>query len=184
MLSAASGCYHRRCKESSTMDHTCCHRQSTARSRREFLTTSGFGFGGLALGYLLNREHALGNVGVSATVNPLAARTPHFPAKARSVICLFMKGGPSQMDSFDPKPLLSRLDGQPIPTQLRHQGPGPAVRQGRGHEADGVPADLPQIWAVRPGDLGPFQPPGSTRRRSGRDPLLLPRLLYPWAGPP
>ena len=97
------------------MDHTCCHRQRTARSRREFLTTSGFGFGGLALGYLLNREHALGKVGSSAPANPLATRTPHFPAKARSVICLFMKGGPSQMDSFDPKPLLSRLDGQPIP---------------------------------------------------------------------
>lgn len=97
------------------MDHTCCHRQMTARSRREFLTTSGFGFGGLALGYLLNREHALGNVVSPAAVNPLARRTPHFPAKGKSVICLYMKGGPSQMDSFDPKPLLSRLDGQPIP---------------------------------------------------------------------
>ena len=97
------------------MDYTCCNRQMTARSRREFLTTSGFGFGGLALGYLLNSEHALGSVGASVPDNPLATRMPHFPAKARSVICLYMKGGPSQMDSFDPKPLLSRLDGQPIP---------------------------------------------------------------------
>ncbi len=99
------------------MDHTCCHRQRTVRSRREFLTTSGFGFGGLALGYLLDRENALGQ-GYLAHHDPLASQAPHFSAKAKSVICFFMKGGPSQMDSFDPKPLLGRLDGQPIPASF------------------------------------------------------------------
>src|SRR5207245_9262458 len=48
-------------------------------------------------------------------VNPLAARPPHFPARARSVIFLMMAGGPSQMDTFDPKPLLNRLSGQRMP---------------------------------------------------------------------
>ena len=47
--------------------------------------------------------------------NPLAAREPHFPAKAKNVIFLFMHGGPSHMDTFDPKPLLRQLHGKPVP---------------------------------------------------------------------
>ncbi|MGE0761447.1 MAG: DUF1501 domain-containing protein [Pirellulaceae bacterium] len=50
--------------------------------------------------------------------DPLAARPPHQPAKARSVIFLFMAGGPSHLDTFDPKPLLNRLDGQPRPKEF------------------------------------------------------------------
>src|SRR5262249_40420110 len=51
----------------------------------------------------------------SPAVNPLAPRRPHFPAKAKSVIFLFMAGGPSQLELFDYKPKLVELDGQPIP---------------------------------------------------------------------
>src|SRR5207248_11034375 len=51
----------------------------------------------------------------SAATNPLAPRVPHFPARARRVIFLFMPGGPSQVDTFDPKPRLTRDHGKPSP---------------------------------------------------------------------
>src|SRR4029077_3425784 len=62
-----------------------------------------------------------------SSANPLAPKPPHFPAKARNVIFLFMDGGPSQMDTFDPKPRLGREHGQPIkvktpPTQFNNVG--------------------------------------------------------------
>lgn len=80
-----------------------CGRDLPLRSRREFLQKAGLGFGMIAATDLLARE------------NPLAARKPHFPAKADSVIFLFMHGGPSHIDTFDPKPLLNELHGQPVP---------------------------------------------------------------------
>ena len=64
-------------------------------SRRDFLVRSGLGFGSLAAGFLLN---------ASEVKNPLAARKPMFPATAKSVIFLFMHGGPSHLETFDPKP--------------------------------------------------------------------------------
>jgi hypothetical protein len=83
-------------------------------SRREMLRQVGLGFGSWALLDLLAHDcFAANQSGVPP--NPLAARTPHFPAKAKSVIFLFMQGGPSHIDTFDPKPLLSKLDGQPLP---------------------------------------------------------------------
>ncbi|MBG99089.1 MAG: sulfatase [Solibacterales bacterium] len=82
-------------------------------SRREFLCRSANGFGGLALAALLAKQG-----GVSATTNstkgPMTPRAPHFKAKAKSVIFLYMDGGPSQVDTFDPKPRLHRENGQPI----------------------------------------------------------------------
>ena len=80
-----------------------CGRDLPLRSRREFLQKAGLGFGMIAATDLLAGE------------NPLAARKPHFPAKADSVIFLFMHGGPSHIDTFDPKPLLNELHGQPVP---------------------------------------------------------------------
>src|SRR5438874_5234342 len=82
-----------------------------ASSRREFLFHAGGGLGGLALSWLLARE-------ASATpqaANPLAAKPPHFDAKAKSVIFMFMVGGPSPIDLFDPKPELLKRQGQPLP---------------------------------------------------------------------
>src|SRR5262249_7312524 len=80
-------------------------------SRREFLLKAGGGFGALALASLLEQP-AL----ASATrKNPLAAHAPPLKAKAKSVIFLFMEGGPSHLDTFDPKPELTRLHGQKLP---------------------------------------------------------------------
>ena len=78
-------------------------------SRRELLWQSGIGFGGLALrGLLADEERA-------AAKNPTAVRVPHFEPRAKRVIFLFMHGGPSQVDTFDYKPLLANDDGKPLP---------------------------------------------------------------------
>ena len=78
-------------------------------SRRNFLQTSGLGLGWLAFLDMCQRSAA------GATSNPLASKTPPWPATAKSVIHLFMQGGPSQVDTFDPKPLLNKLHGQHPP---------------------------------------------------------------------
>jgi len=88
-----------------------CHCFTPVVSRRELLRASAGGFGWLALRALLADETARGSTGE----NPLAARAPHFPARAKRVIFLFMHGGPSQIDTFDYKPLLARDHGQPLP---------------------------------------------------------------------
>ena len=80
------------------------------RSRREFLTRAGGGFGMLALAGLLDQQGML--PGAESSPNPLAPRRPHFPAKAKSIIWLFMNGGPSHVDTWDYKPELARRDGQ------------------------------------------------------------------------
>lgn len=80
-------------------------------TRREMLRRSAVGFGSLALASLLADESRV--AGESA--NPLAVKPPHFPARAKRIILLFMTGGPSQVDTFEPKPLLERDDGKPLP---------------------------------------------------------------------
>ena len=84
-------------------------------TRREMLRQAGLGFGAWALLDLLGRDSFAASPGKAAALNPLAAKPGHFPAKARSAIFLFMQGGPSHIDTFDPKPLLTKLDGQPLP---------------------------------------------------------------------
>src|SRR4051794_35076495 len=81
-------------------------------SRRDFLRRAGGGFGGLALASLLSRAQASP---ASVPLNPLAPRPGHRPARIKSVIWCFLDGGPSHIDLFDPKPLLRRLHGQPLP---------------------------------------------------------------------
>lgn len=83
------------------------------RNRREFIRDGFCGFGALALASILQRERVRG-----ANLNPLAAKPPHHDAKAKSVIFLFMAGGPSQIETFDPKPLLNELHGQPRPKEF------------------------------------------------------------------
>jgi len=90
-----------------------CDKTVAARSRREFLEKAGLGFGMLAAGYLLERDAKA--AAPAPARNPLAPKPPQLPATARSVIFLFMHGGPSHVDTFDPKPLLGKLDGQPTP---------------------------------------------------------------------
>src|SRR5436305_14327950 len=83
-----------------------------ALSRREMLARTGTGLGMLGLAGLLAEESRAATV----AANPLAPKKPHFPAKAKHVVHLFMNGGPSQVDTFDPKPMLDKYHGKPIPT--------------------------------------------------------------------
>jgi hypothetical protein len=84
-----------------------------AATRRHFFKQAGFGIGAAALTDLLNASEVK-----ASEVNPMAARPPMFPAKAKSVIYLFMAGAPSQVDLLDPKPMLQKYDGQNVPEEL------------------------------------------------------------------
>jgi hypothetical protein len=82
-------------------------------NRREFLARSGMGFGLLGLASLMGRDTARAATGY---VNPMLPKAPLFPGKAKHVIHLFMNGGPSHVDTFDPKPALQRYAGKELPT--------------------------------------------------------------------
>jgi hypothetical protein len=94
------------------------HFPTRCHSRREFLEQAGGGFGLLALFAMMEQDRLFGDV--TGAADPLAPKPPHFPAKAKSVIYLFMHGGPSHLDTFDPKPLLEKLDGQKLPESFRN----------------------------------------------------------------
>ena len=81
-------------------------------TRREWLTRSASGFGGVALAAMMGDDRA--RAADSSAANPLAVKPPHFQATAKSVIFLYMDGGPGQMDTFDPKPRLRAEHGLPI----------------------------------------------------------------------
>jgi hypothetical protein len=100
------------------MTHRLAHRVS-AQSRREFLSRAGGGCGALALSYLLGgRSVSVARGAESATLSPLAPKEPHYDATAKAVIWIFIDGGPSQIDLFDPKPLLNKIAGQPLPAGI------------------------------------------------------------------
>jgi hypothetical protein len=88
------------------------------QTRRDFLATSSCGLGTLALASLLKQDGLLADGGLSAGMNPLDARLSHYAPKAERCIFIFLEGGPSQMDLFDPKPLLNEYDGKPLPDSL------------------------------------------------------------------
>src|SRR6516225_3734286 len=83
-------------------------------SRRDFFTRAGSGLAGIALASLLHEEGRA----ASLPPDPLAPKQPHHAPKAKSVIWLFMEGGPSHVDTFDPKPALQKLAGQPMPASF------------------------------------------------------------------
>lgn len=87
--------------------------KSSHFSRRDFLLRGGAGFGALALAHL-QRNNPL----FAETTSPLAPKPGHGPATAKSVIFLFMEGGPSHIDLFDPKPKLNEMAGQPLPASF------------------------------------------------------------------
>jgi hypothetical protein len=91
------------------------------RTRRDFLLKGGAGFGALALSYLLQNDPlpAAAKAGPSAAPGG-SARRAHFPAKAKNVIFLFMEGGPSHIDLFDPKPQMADYDGRPFPGEIKY----------------------------------------------------------------
>src|SRR6186713_1599962 len=86
-------------------------------TRRQFLTRGSTGLGALALNYLLRQESPSALLADTAkpSLNPLSPKPGHHPASAKSVIWLFMEGGPSHLDLFDPKPALDKLAGKPMP---------------------------------------------------------------------
>lgn len=84
-------------------------------SRRELLARSGLGLGALGLMGLLGDSIVAAEPGDD---NPLAPRAPHFPGKAKRVIHFFLNGGPSHVDTFDPKPALAKHAGKPLPNTL------------------------------------------------------------------
>lgn len=92
---------------SSSNDH---NRELLNSTRRHFFSRCGVGLGSIALANLIQRD-----VCASDASNPLAPKPTHIPAKAKSIIFLFMAGGPSQLELFDNKPKLTELSGQPIP---------------------------------------------------------------------
>ncbi|MFG0332494.1 MAG: DUF1501 domain-containing protein [Maioricimonas sp. JB049] len=84
-------------------------------SRRRLLQRSGMGLGAMALAGLLSDE---GLQAATSTNSPLSPRPPHHPAKAKRVIHFFLNGGPSHVDTFDPKPALKKHEGQAVPNTL------------------------------------------------------------------
>ena len=87
-------------------------------TRREMLGRMGNGFATLGLMSVLGGSAFASQTKSSASSNPLLPRKPHFPGKAKRVIFLFMNGGPSQVDTFDPKPALIKYNGQVVPLNL------------------------------------------------------------------
>src|ERR671915_581355 len=90
-------------------------------TRRDMLVHGGAGFGALALAYLLGRKESWGAD---------SSLGPHHPATAKSIIFLFMEGGPSHIDLFDPKPKLNELAGKTLPQRF-----GPVIKQVGEYEA-------------------------------------------------
>lgn len=94
-----------------------CHEYQALHSRRDFLSKTGMGLGALAFGSLVNPLQATG----MGEVDPLGGVLggPHFPAKAKRIIYLFQSGAPSQLELFDPKPLLITRNGEELPESVR-----------------------------------------------------------------
>src|SRR5436305_1190064 len=91
---------------------------ANAVSRRYFFQECGVGLGKIGLASLLTGALAPQSFAAPQSNNPLVAKPPHFPAKAKAVIHLFMAGAPSQLEMFDYKPELAKLEGKPIPPSV------------------------------------------------------------------
>ena len=87
-------------------------------NRRDFLATSASGLGGVALASMLAEDGLLASVKRDSFEDPLLPRKPHFDAKAKACIFIFMAGAPSQLDLFDPKPKLNEMAGERLPKSL------------------------------------------------------------------
>ena len=90
-------------------------------TRRQMLERTGMGLGALAFGGMFGPE-AQAAGGINST-SPFAPKQPHFEPKAKRVIHFFMNGGPSQVDTFDPKPMLTKFDGKTLPNVLKTERP-------------------------------------------------------------
>ena len=136
-----------------------------ARNRREFLTDCFCGVGSLAFASMMAQDagarRALQSAGAQAAAHA-------GPAKAKAFIFLFMAGGPSHLETFDPKPLLNQLDGQKRPAEF-----GDVKYQNVNADSRilGTQADVPEVRQVGHRSLRPVPAPGGDRRRPLRDPL-------------
>jgi hypothetical protein len=135
------------------------------QTRRSFFCRLGGGFGALGLGSVLADAGLLGGTGPvlagapsgsesSVPSNPLAPKPPHFPSRAKRVIFLFMNGGPSHVDTFDPKPALEKHAGQNPPAAImtgrRKQGklmPSPFTARPQGQSGIAVSELFPHLAA-------------------------------------
>src|SRR6516165_8502378 len=100
------------------LPHLFAQPQAGPYSRRDFLRRTGAGAGMIGLTSLLADSGLLvpsAHAASGALIHPLAPKNPHFPAKAKSVIWLFMNGGQSQVDTWDYKPALEKYDGKDLP---------------------------------------------------------------------
>ncbi|MFT7513742.1 MAG: hypothetical protein ACI9QL_002956, partial [Candidatus Omnitrophota bacterium] len=109
--------------------------------RRQMLCRSGIGIGALALAQLLGETHA-----APPLVDPLGPKRPHFAPKAKRFVHLFANGGPSQVDTFDPKPLLKKYHGQTIPSEI--------ISEAKDAQASGRPAFASKYTFKRHGQSG------------------------------
>ena len=127
--------------EQNPLSRLCSGRKKRFMSRRDFLFEAGEGISGVALATLMAREGLLAadpHSGVSACgtsgdiQSPLAPRNSHFEPRAKAVISLFMSGGVSHVDTFDPKPMLTKYHGQPLTgkgrVRVRQGYPGPLMK--------------------------------------------------------
>src|SRR2546428_931524 len=100
------------------MDHHAPTPEHLALTRREFLCRCGMGMGAVSLAGLFGNLGFLNLAGAAeGFTSPLAPKQPHFPAKAKRVIHIFANGGPSHVDTFDPKPALDKYAGKLLPME-------------------------------------------------------------------
>src|ERR1041384_7917858 len=89
-------------------------------SRRQMLENAAVGFGAMALNSILQKEgYAAESALAKERTYDLKPKAPHFPAKAKNVIFIYVGGGPSPIDMFDPKPALMQYDGKPAPFEIK-----------------------------------------------------------------
>src|ERR1051326_2264932 len=102
------------------MEHHAPNPEHLAQTRREFLCRCGMGMGAVSLASLFGNLGFLQSArGADGFTSPLVPKAPHFPARAKRVIHIFANGGPSHVDTFDPKPALDKYAGKALPLQLR-----------------------------------------------------------------
>ena len=128
-------------------------------SRREMLQRFGTGLGVLGLASVLADETS-----AASPTNPLAPKAPHFPAKAKRVIHLFMNGGPSQVDTFDPKPALAKYNGQKPPSRDTQD-------RTRHRQSDAIAVRIRETRQERSRNQRTLPERRRACRRSVRDPL-------------
>jgi hypothetical protein len=112
-------------------------------SRRQFLRRTGMGIGGLGLATLLS--DLVGATAQAATLNPLAPKTPPLPARAKSIIHIFAEGGPSHIDTWDPKPALEKFAGKALPGLDGMAYPSPFKFEAKGKSGIPVSEVFPRL---------------------------------------